>query len=194
MMSGSSVNSAGSRCVLWHAPGVALPSDLVISLERRGVRLSSCTSAYAAIAQVCLHERANDERTDDPAQRESLVLVLVTPKQLAQPAEVVDAMRRYASRTACWWYDPSANPRLRAVVDADVEQWLAEGVRSGQPVVIRPRAGDDVRPRLKLSGDVETPDEGITRLRTDAIGGDPAPMPHTRIEGLRHGAGGVGGQ
>src|SRR5688572_7344716 len=130
-------SAAGSRCVLWHAPGTALPADLVTSLERRGVEMSACTSAYTAMARACLLERENDERTDDPAQRDSLVLVLVSPKDLAKPADLVDAMRRYATRTACWWYDQSANPRLRAVVDADVDLWLAQGIRSGQPMVIR---------------------------------------------------------
>src|SRR5262245_45725702 len=71
-----------SRCVLWHAPGTALPADLVLSLERRGVEMVSCTSAYTAMARASLLERENDERTDDPAERDSLVLVLVTPKSL----------------------------------------------------------------------------------------------------------------
>lgn len=180
--------------MLWHAVGVSLPADLVLSLERRGVEISTCDNAYGAVARACMLERENDERTDDPAQRDSLVLVLVTPRELHRPAEVVDAMRRYASRTACWWYDASANPRLRAVVDEDVDQWLAEGVRTGEPVVIRPRAGEDPRPRLKLTGEGEVGEagegpEGSSRLEAN-IGEGPG-VSHTRIEGLRHGAGGA---
>src|SRR5687768_7093889 len=90
MMTGPSNQSTGSRCVLWHAPGVTLPADLVFSLERRRVEISTCSSSYAAIARVCLLERENDERTDDPGLRDSLVLVLVSPTELCQPAEVVD--------------------------------------------------------------------------------------------------------
>ena len=179
--------------MLWHAPGSALPGDLVVSLERRGVEILSCDSAYSAIARACLLERANDERTDDPAERDSLVLVLVNPRELCGRAEVVDAMRRYAPRTACWWYDAGANPRLRAVVDEDVDQWLAEGVRTGQPAVIRPRPGDDDRPRLKLSGESEDGEGNATSGRLETNAGETPGGSHTRIEGLRHGAGGVAG-
>ena len=179
--------------MLWHAPGAALPADLVLSLERRGVEILTCDSAYSAVARACLLERANDERTDDPAQRDSLVLVLVNPRELGGRAEVVDAMRRYAPRTACWWYDSGANPRLRAVVDEDVDRWLAEGVRTGQPAVIRPRTGEEPRPRLKLSGESEDGEAGAKPNRLETNAGEAAGGPHTRIEGWRHGAGGVAG-
>jgi hypothetical protein len=189
MMAGTRVQSSTSRCVLWHAPGTAPPADLVQSLERRGVELTACTTPYSAIARACLRERENDERTDDPSQRDSLVLVLVTPLRLEQPAEVVDAMRRYAPRTACWWYDPSANPRLRAVVDEDVDQWLAAGVRSGQPAVIRPRGAEEPRPRLKLATDPDAPGSGPVISRVEGNSGGAPEAPHTRMDGLR----GVGG-
>lgn len=178
--------------MLWHAPDAAPPPDLVQSLERRGVELTACTTPYSAIARACLLERENDERTDDPTQRDSLVLVLVTPSRLRQPAEVVDAMRRYAPRTACWWYDAGANPRLRAVVDDDVDQWIAAGVRTGSPAVIRPRSGDEARPRLKLSGDEREPDANgapLAKPRPEPNAGEVTPVQHTRMEGLR----GVGG-
>jgi hypothetical protein len=163
-----------------------------MSLERRGVKMTACTSAYTAMARACMLERENDERTDDPGERDSLVMVLVAPRELNRPAELVDAMRRYATRTACWWYDAGANPRLRAVVDADVDLWLAEGVRSGQPMVIRPRAGEDPRPRLKLSGEGEpgAPLPSHREAEEDVGGGEV--LPHTRIEGWRHGTGGLG--
>lgn len=189
MMAGTKVQSATSRCLLWHAQDAAPPVDLVQSLERRGVGLTTCTSAYSAIAMACLRERENDERTDDPSQRDSLVLVLVIPLKLGQPAEVVDAMRRYAPRTACWWYDPGANPRLRAVVDEDVDQWLAAGVRTGQPAVIRPRGMDESRPRLKLSGDGETGSGTPIISRVEGNTGGAPGAPHTRMDGIR----GVGG-
>lgn len=172
--------------MLWHAPGTSLPGDLVASLERRGVLISSCTSAYAAISWAALMERENDQRTDNPAERDSLVMVLVCPRALARPAEFIDAMERYAPRTACWWYDPRANPRLRAVVDADVDQWIDAGIRAGQPVVIRPHlappAPATTTPRLRLSGSDSVssgPDEGTS--------GTDADTPHNRIEG--HGGG-----
>lgn len=193
-MTGTSARSGpASRCVLWHAPGTALPADLVMSLERRGVKMTACTSAYTAMARACMLERENDERTDDPGQRDSLVMVLVTPRELARPAELVDAMRRYATRTACWWYDVGANPRLRAVVDADIDLWLVEGVRSGQPMVIRPRAGEEPRPRLKLSGEEDAAAPVETEGEAEANSGSGPAMPHTRLEGWRHGAGGLGG-
>lgn len=199
MMSGTNVNSTVSRCVLWHAVDAALPTDLVVSLERRGVEVSTCTCPYAALAKACLLERENDERTDEPGRRDSLVLVLVTPRHLWQPAEVVDAMRRYAPRTACWWYDEAANPKLRAVVDADVDQWVADGVRTGQPAVIRSRSGEDGRPRLKLSGDGESGRDDIaspSAVRVNGIHSEGPSVAHTRVDGRRQGIGGgssVGG-
>jgi hypothetical protein len=41
------------RCVLYHLPGVAMPSDLLNSLARRIGRLVSCTDSYMAMAEVC---------------------------------------------------------------------------------------------------------------------------------------------
>jgi hypothetical protein len=131
-------------------------------------------------------ERENDQRTDNPAERDSLVLVLVCPRALGRPAEFIDAMERYAPRTACWWYDPRANPRLRAVVDADVDEWLDAGVKAGQPVVIRPQVGSNPSatpaPRLRLSGTDEatpSPNEGANPPK----GGTGGNTPHTRMEG-----------
>lgn len=193
MIGTSTKSAAGSRCVLLHAPGSTLPADLVLSLERRGVEIIACTSSYTAMARVCMLERENDERTDDPALRDSLVLVLVSPKSLGKPADLVDAMRRYASRTACWWYDASANPRLRAVVDADIDLWLAEGIRSGQPMVIRPRPGEEPRPRLKLSGDGVEAEPSMPGQEPQTSLGNASGVSHTRIEPRRHGTGGMGG-
>lgn len=145
--------SPGSRCVLWHAPGDLPPADLITSLERRGVVITSAASSYMAVAEACLLERANDERTTDPGDRDALVLVLVCPARLADAGAVVDAMRRYAGRTACWWYDPSANPRLRAVVEEDVREWEAERRGGTTPPVPRSPQEPETAPRLKLSGD-----------------------------------------
>ena len=152
--------SAGSRCVLWHAPGTVPPADLVTSLQRREVQISACTNPFAAIARACLLERDNDERTDDPQQRDALVLLLVCPRELDRAATVVDAAHRYAGRTACWWYDPSDNPRLRAVTDEDLDQWPGATPMDAPSMVIRPPERSESRPRLKLAGESTMPSPG----------------------------------
>jgi hypothetical protein len=130
-----------SRCVILHAPGSAVPPELTTGLERRQVEMTFCTSAYEAMARACLLEREND-RIEDAESRDALVMLLVAPEKLPHAADLVNALKRHAPRTACWCYVPGANLRLRAVVDDDVAAWQvnrnpAPGW-SDDPMVIRP--------------------------------------------------------
>ncbi len=225
-----------TRCVLWHAPATAPSKELLESLDARQVVVTACTDSYRAMALVCQLERANDRRiakaaheqhhpgvpVDAPgagaalsgaagvsggtAQRDALVLLLVSPADLEDATPVVEAVKRYAPRTACWWYDQRANPRLRAVVEGDVASWQRMSAPRARPSPQPPdespanpsirspfvgapsgRPGPVASPRtpLRLTGHPDLPSEpappsqpGVRR--PEAAGADAAARPADR--------------
>jgi hypothetical protein len=118
----------GLRCVLWHAPGAALPDDLLTSLSRRIAHITVCTDSFAAMAEVCALEARR--QSQHPAGPQGTVLLIVHPAMLADAPEVVTELRTYAPGALAWKYDAGANPRLSAVVESDVAKWATGTTRA----------------------------------------------------------------
>lgn len=119
---------AALRCVIWHAAAGELPGELLSSLSRRIGRMSVCTDALTAVAECCLIEREHRRAlaaANPAAPPVGGVLVVVHPRQLPEAPHVLDAVRTYAPCVAAWWYDRGANPKLRGVVEGDVQTWTA---------------------------------------------------------------------
>lgn len=204
------------RCVLVHAPGAELPGELLTSLSKRIGNLLVCTTAYAAMAEVCTIERSRlmlPAGTTPPVRgRPTGVLVLVEPRSISGAGELVDAVQKYAPQTACWWYERGArsegdarraNPRLEAVVDEDVQSWsqMRRPIRT-PPLTHQDPAAPALQPVIRPAAIAE-----LVRARGGERGtggsvehrtrpnGAPSGSPHLRIAGdpgEEHG--GVGGR
>lgn len=173
--SGAAPQTSPVRCVIWHAADTALPGELLTSLSKRVGRMTVCTDPHAALAEACLIER---ETRETPGAG---VLLLVNPRSLPMAAEVVEAATLYAPGIARWRYERGANPKLRAIVEGDVESWESSPVKEAAlpeaaevaetPATMRPQfvarthrpvttvmagssviAGPHISPRLRLSG------------------------------------------
>lgn len=120
----TAVPPARALCVLFHAPGVQVPSELLNSLARRIGRISSCTDAYTAMAEVCASERDRASSTD--AAGPATVLILVEPRTLRDAAELTAQLRIFSPAAVCWKFERGANPVLSAVVDSDVGAWSTQ--------------------------------------------------------------------
>jgi hypothetical protein len=115
-----------TRCVLWHAASNSVPDELLRSLRKRDIEIVEVTDQYAAVARACLNERAARNGTAGwPPSAIALVLLLVEPSSLDGAAGAADEVHRFSPRTAVWWYDARATPRLRPATDADIESWRA---------------------------------------------------------------------
>lgn len=178
------------RCVLLHAPGAVLPGELLTSLSKRIRQLTVCTGVYAAMAEVCTVERGRKVREsgNGKAARPGAVLVVVEPREVPGVVDLMDAVKKYAPQTNCWSYERGANPKLRAVVDEDVQGWSVRAplvARTPTPApmpapVVRPGAVSEAVAALKArSRPGPTPPSGPARLR---LAGD----------GLENGATGEG--
>ncbi|MEL7473368.1 MAG: hypothetical protein AAGK04_08625, partial [Planctomycetota bacterium] len=73
---------------------------------------------FGALAQVCRMERPASSDAAEPH-----VLLLDRPEQLEDVGDVVAAVSRFAPRTACWLFEPTNPPTLRAVEPDDVRSW-----------------------------------------------------------------------
>lgn len=114
--------------MLWHAPGAALPGELLTSLSRRIAHITVCTDSFAAMAEVCaLEARRQSQQSVAP---QGTVLLIVQPAMLSDAAEVVTELRTYAPGALAWKYDAGANPRLSAVVESDVARWATRTTRA----------------------------------------------------------------
>lgn len=118
--------------VLWHVPDERPPAPLVRHLEARSIRINRVTSPFMALAHLCQLTPRN--RT----QRGQVAVIFVHPERLPDAAAVFEAAARYAPGARCWMYGPASNPRLRAVVEADVEAWSGEPTIAMPQVVVRP--------------------------------------------------------
>jgi hypothetical protein len=116
---GVETDNVSAWCVIWSDKGEAPPEDLAKALAAKGVTGARCAHAYQAMSELCAGEKQ--------AQSTPAVLLLVEPRRLAGAAALVRAMERYTARAVCWVYEESANPRLRALVESDVERWAGGG-------------------------------------------------------------------
>lgn len=113
--------STRARCVIWHAPGTDPPTELVAALDRRRVEVTAATSAFGALAELCVFER--EAARAQAGQPPTGVVLLASPDRLDDPAALVRAVQSYAGRTSCWVYQPGEREPLRAVTRHDVQAW-----------------------------------------------------------------------
>ncbi len=164
--------TADSVCVLWHPPAQAAPVALVESLRRHGAELRFVDNAYSALARVCL-AAATDAR-----RPRAVLILLVNPASLREPVAFVRTVRRYAPRSACWWYDDSSSPAFRAVTPEDLARWEAPADVASSSVGGPPngrQSSDQTRHEERTKGGSmsEAP-----RLRlTPSEPGEPEPKP-----------------
>lgn len=122
--------SAPVQCLVWRPRGEAAPRPLLDALERRRIEVTTTDSPYHALARLCRLERpeahgVSQGETDVAAPPH--VLLLDRPESLEDPGAVVRSIARYAPKTACWLYEPTDPPTLRAVEAGDVRSWIGEG-------------------------------------------------------------------
>src|SRR6185295_15350278 len=106
--------STAPHFVVWHAPGVPPPADLMAALEKRHSSIEFCSSPFAALAAVCEIDRAgragavnghapngHDTNGHGAHAGHGVVLVLVRIEALADVGAVVRAVELYAPRARC---------------------------------------------------------------------------------------------
>lgn len=120
-----SPHAAASVCILWQPAGSDTPMALIESLRRHGAEIRSARDPYTALTLACRATGAAADADPDRAPPRAILILLVDPPSLSDPAGFVDAVRRYAPRSACWWYHSGASPAFRAVTPADLEAWRA---------------------------------------------------------------------
>lgn len=176
------------HCVVWHAPGVEPPADLMAPLRKRHMSIEFRTGPFAAFAELCAIDRASraDASSDHAGHR--VALVLVQPSALEEPAAVVRAMELYLPRAICWRYEPSAKVQLKSVTSAALEP--AASPKPRVEVVIPPahqraappgavRHPGPARPPLRLAGEGVLPPrpEEAEPLAVAQVREDPAAAP-----------------
>ena len=148
--------------------GTEVDAELFAALDRRDLAITKCESELVAFAYLCRHAQQGVADTRQGHRGEGLILLLVQPLRLEDPAALVHAVERYAPHAAIWMFDPSSTPRLRAVKVEDVVAWSAApppptrisadrptmGL-GNTPVVSRgestPRSGNGSEPKPRLS-------------------------------------------
>lgn len=120
-----SPHAGASVCILWQPPGSDTPLALVESLRRHGAEIRSARDPYAALTLACRATRPAADAPPGGAPPRAILILLVDPPALPDPAGFIDAVRRYAPRSACWWYHSGASPAFRAVTPADLDAWRA---------------------------------------------------------------------
>lgn len=168
-----------TRCVLLRPAATPIPTDLLTSLDKRGIAIIDCTDAFAAAAHVCRLEHTPPDR---------VILLLVAPtQQLPETTQLLDTAARYAPHAACWWYDGRTAEKLRRITPDDIAAWTARsappapalaateptsppapraGPRSG------PRTGPGPAPNLRLISDADPAEPAASVPRN---GKSPAP-------------------
>jgi hypothetical protein len=184
---------SGPKAVVWMAPGMQPPAELLSALSKGNLGVERVTSPYTALAHLCRLERSSSH----DGKTASAALVLVSPERLMNPGQVCDAAARYAPHTRVWMYEPGPNQRLRAVVQEDVENWLkSPGGVDARPVILAkmpprtqnpapaPARHPDSRtapgpgPKLRLAGEgqvQEAAQSAELQGAGDAVQGDPSP-------------------
>ncbi len=149
--------------------GVEVDAELFAALDRRDLAITKCEAELVAFAYLCRHAQQSVSDTRQGHRGEGLILLLVQPLRLEDPAALVHAVERYAPHAAIWMFDPSSSPRLRAVKVEDVVAWSAAPppptristdrtsmAMGGMPVVSRgdslPRSGAAIEQKPRLSG------------------------------------------
>lgn len=104
-------------CVLVHPAGAEPSGELRDALARHRIGVRRATSNFDALAQLAKLSRS--------ALGRPCILLLAHPTRLDRPAELMAAAQRYTPGAACWVFDPSSSPRLRAATTDDAKAWDA---------------------------------------------------------------------
>jgi hypothetical protein len=172
---------SGFTVALW-LPACGAPDRLVQALSGRGIGVWPVTSPYAALAAACMASRTARAARGNIAG--SMALVIVNPEQQPDAKGVFEAVAKFAPGVRCWMFGPATNPKLRAIVETDVDGWPGSVATKGPEIVVRPRPVDEaegkpmpVRPRPGPSRpDYRTSSVGKPGLRLAGEGSlDPTP-------------------
>lgn len=136
MEDSSGDSGTGFSVALWLPEGVVPPPRLVQALSGKGIRVEPVRSPYAAMAAVCQASRA--ARAARGSVAGGLALIVVHPEQQPDAAAVLESASKYAPGVRCWMFGPATNPKLRAIVEGDVEEWGGAPAREPE-IVVRPR-------------------------------------------------------
>ncbi len=131
-------NGQPARCVVWTVGSGPVPPVLERVLVRRGLTPVAVGSGYAALAELCLAERAGVRS----------VLILCGTGEVQR---VLGAVERFAPSSVVWVFEPGANPPLRALVEKRDERrpavsGQAPGADSGVGSAGAPAAGREDTP------------------------------------------------
>jgi len=137
-------SAGGFTVIVWHAPDCPPPPKLLAALADRQIAVLRVQSAFRALAEVCRRGRS-----------ELPALIVVHPEMMANVVQLWEARSRYAPAARLWMYGPSADPKLRAIVDADITAWGPKPEIVPQAAA-RPRAAV-AQPKLKLAGEGQVP-------------------------------------
>lgn len=169
--------------MLCHAASTAPPQELVRSLRKHGASIQTCTDVFSVLAHAC---RVVGASATGP--KRAVVLVLVQPERLEGVVELASAVRRYAPRSALWYFDEHAKPQLRAVTAQELAAWTASPTTPAAPAANHTRqarpadaveqamrrasygAMAGARPRLRLVDPTEGPADGPSESLGNAAG------------------------
>lgn len=169
--------STGSRrldtaCLVWVAPGQSAPSDLLASLNKRGVRPEVRHGPLEVMAAVCVMASQLRERAAGEADRRVLV-IFCHASQLMASGDVYQVITRCVGNALCWEYRALGDEgEIRAVTSDDAAGWptLASAAAVPTPRVetkpsavrtptpVRARSLDR-GPKLRLAGEVDGLDD-----------------------------------
>lgn len=133
-----------ARCVLLTPKGVRPDADLLAALDRRDLTLVRHDSEFTAIAEICRCARDDADAIRRGRRGEGLILLLMHPHRLNDPAGLVHAVERYAPHAAIWMFASTGSPRLRAVTVNDVAGWVSREPARAEPVPAMPPAARSV--------------------------------------------------
>ncbi len=133
-----------AMCVVLHAPGTAVPPELITTIGRKFPSLCLFSDAYLAFAELCVSRKAG-----------GIGLVLVEPAGIPDAADLIDAVRIHAPSAAVWWYSQHDELMLRRVKPGERADW-SPPPGSPQPQAAPPPAAAR-GPRLAPAPGPETP-------------------------------------
>lgn len=99
-------------CVVVSSPGCSPDASLLKALDRHGLQARAVSSAHGAMAELCRPVHPKPKR----------VVLIADDGARVAAARVMQASKRFAPGTACWIYQPGANPPLRSHVEGEASE------------------------------------------------------------------------
>ena len=143
MHAAAATTRKGTHCVMLLPRSVEPDNELLNALTRRDLDVHRADSALVAFARLVRH--IADVR-DGVAAATAQILLLVEPARLGDPAGLIRSVEHYAPKVACWLFDPTSTPKLRAVQAADVESWAERAQARREAADTTPLAADWATP------------------------------------------------